>query len=57
MFDRGAQSNLKKSALYHYANGGFEPIEIWNGLLDAHSYDKFDKNKVSDEAYRHQPTF
>ena len=57
MFDRGAKSNLKKSALYHYANGGFEPIEIWNGLLDAHSYDKFDKHKVSDEVYRHQPMF
>ena len=57
MFDRGAKSNLKKSALYHYADGLFEPIEIWNGLLDAHSYDKFDNNQVSDEVYRHQPMF
>ena len=57
MFDRGAKSNLKKSALCHYADGFFEPIEIWNGLLDAHAYNNFDKNKVSDEVYRHQPMF
>ena len=35
MFDRGAKSNFKPSALEHYLKGGLEPIEIWNGLLDA----------------------
>ena len=57
MFDSGAKSNFKQSALEHYAMGGTAPKEIWNGLLDAHSYDKFDKHKVSDEAYHHQPMF
>ena len=57
MFDRGAKSNLKKSALYHYADGFFEPIEIWNGLLDAHAYNNFNNNEVSDKVYRHQPMF
>jgi hypothetical protein len=54
-FDRGAKSNFKRSAFNHYLNGGYDPMELWNGLLDAHSYDNFDKTKVSDEAYHHQP--
>ena len=57
IFDEGAKSNFKKSALEHYAMGGIDPVEIWNGLLDAHSYDNFDQHIVSDEVYRHQPVF
>jgi hypothetical protein len=62
-FDRGAESNLKISALEYYFEAALEyeeagvvnPVAIYNGLLDAHSYDNFDKNKVSDQAYHHQP--
>ena len=57
MFDRGAKSNFKQCALEHYAMGGLDPWEIWNGLLDAHSYDNFNKHKVSDQVYRRQPMF
>ena len=57
MFDRGAKSNFKPSALEHYAMGGIDPVEIWSGLLDAHAYGNFDKHKVSDQAYHHQPMF
>ena len=57
MFDRGAESNFKASAVktiaYGLASG--TPSDVMNGILDAHSYDNFDKNKVSNEVYRHQP--
>jgi hypothetical protein len=60
--DRGVESNLKTSALDHYfeavleyeASGVVNPVAIYRGLIDAHSYDNFDKNKVSDQAYHHQ---
>jgi hypothetical protein len=63
MLDRGAESNLKTSALEHYfeaaleykASGTVNPVAIYRGLLDAHSYDNFDHNKVSNQAYHHQP--
>ena len=59
MFDRGAESNFKSRAVktisFGLASG--HPTDVWNGILDAHSYDKFDENKVSDEVYRHQPMF
>jgi pimeloyl-ACP methyl ester carboxylesterase len=62
-FDRGAESHLKISALEHYfeaaleyeSSGVVNPVAIYNGLTDAHSYDNFDKNMVSNEAYHHQP--
>ena len=63
MFDRVAESNLKTSVLEHYfeaaleykASGTVNPVAIYRGLLDAHSYDNFDQNKVSNQAYHHQP--
>ena len=64
IFDRGAQSNMSTGTLKHYAKAGTEfwnegtvnPIDIYRGITDAHSYDNFDKNRVSDQAYHHQPT-
>ena len=65
IFDRGAESNIKGSALKHYARAGAEfykdgtvnPLSIYRGITDAHSYDNFDTNQVSHSAYHHQPTF
>jgi hypothetical protein len=65
ILDRGAESNIKTSAFKHYAKAGAEfytegtvdPISIYKGITDAHSYDNFDTNKVSHQAYHHQPTF
>ena len=53
IFDRGAQSNLKTSAFKHYIEAGAEfynegtvnPLAIYRGITDAHSYDNFDTNK------------
>ena len=57
MFDGGAESNYKASAAKTMAYAIFSgnPENIVNGILDAHSYDNFDKNKVSDKAYTAQP--
>ena len=65
MFDRGAESNVKTIALKHYAKaetefwteGTVNPIDIYRGITDAHSYDNFGNNRVSNQAYHHQPTF
>ena len=65
IFDRGAESNVKTSALKHYAKAGTElwtegtvnPIDIHRGITDPHAYDNFDTNRVSNQAYHHQPTF
>ena len=65
MFDRGAESRVKPDALKHYAEAGAEfynegtanPPAINRGITSAHSYDNFDKNKVSNQDYHHQPTF
>ena len=58
MFDGGAESNYKASAAKTMAYAIFSgnPENIVNGILDAHSYDNFDKNKVSDKVYTAQPT-
>jgi pimeloyl-ACP methyl ester carboxylesterase len=63
IFDGGAQPNIKTSALKHYIEAGAEfwtegtvhPIALYNGITDTHSYDNFDTNKVSNQAYHHQP--
>ena len=57
MFDAGADSNYKASAAKTMAMAIFSgnPESIVNGILDAHSYDNFDKNKVSDKVYTAQP--
>ena len=57
MFDGGAESNYKASAAKTMAMAIFSgnPENVWNGILDAHSYDNFDKNKVSDKVYTAQP--
>ena len=49
MFDRGAESKYKASAAKTIATAilSGNPEHVWNGILDAHSYDNFDKNKVS----------
>ena len=65
MFDRGAESRVKFDALKHYAIAGAELYnegtvngkEILEGVLSAHSYKNFDKTKVSDQDYHHQPIF
>ena len=59
MLDGGADSNYKASAAKTMAYAIFsgKPENIVNGILDAHSYDNFDKNKVSDKAYTAQPVF
>jgi hypothetical protein len=48
MFDRGAESNLKSTVGEHYANAWREqnPHEFWQGVLDAHSYDNFNRTQV-----------
>ena len=57
MFDRGAESNFKSSAAKTMAtailSGNVE--HVVGGILDAHSYDNFDQNKVSDKPYTAQP--
>ena len=57
MFDRGAESKYKASAAKTIATAilSGNPEHVWNGILDAHSYDNFDKNKVSDKPYTAQP--
>jgi hypothetical protein len=65
MFDRGAESRLKPDALKNYAEAGAQfytegtvnQLSIYRGITSAHSYDNFDKNKISHEDYRHQPEF
>ena len=65
MFDRGAESNFKASALEHYLEAALEyktsgtvnAVAIYKGLIDERSYDNFDRNKVSNQAYHHKPTF
>ena len=57
VFDRGAESGLKQTAVNHYVKGKTDPGELWNGILDAHSYDNFANNKVSDESYHFQQMF
>ena len=56
-FDYGAESNYKASAAKTMAMALFSgnPEKIYNGILDAHSYDNFDTNKVSDKPYTAQP--
>ena len=57
MFDAGAESNYKASAAKTMAMAIFSgnPEKIGQGILDAHSYDNFDQNKVSDKPYTAQP--
>ena len=63
MFDRGAESRVKPEALKHYAVAGTEfyndgtvdETAIYRGITSAHSYDNFDKTKVSNHDYHHQP--
>ena len=65
MFDRGAESRVKPEALKHYAAAGAEfyndgtvdKTAIYNGITSAHSYDNFDKTKISNHDYHHQPFF
>jgi pimeloyl-ACP methyl ester carboxylesterase len=65
IFDRGAESRVKASALKHYAGvaaeiwteGTVNPVGLYKGVIDAHSYDNFDDTKVSDMPYHHQPIF
>jgi hypothetical protein len=57
LFDRGADSNIKPSAHEHYMKGRTNPGEIWEGILDANSYDNFEKNNVSDQTYHFQQMF
>ena len=53
IFDRGAESNVKTSALKHYAMAGAElytegtvnPMDMYKGIKEAHSYYNFDHNK------------
>ena len=62
-YSMGALSNINTSAFKHYIEAGAEfynegtvnPLAIYRGITDAHSYDNFDTNKVSNQAYHHQP--
>jgi hypothetical protein len=63
MFDTGATSVVKTSALKHYMEAALEygpegtvnPKALISGALDAHSYDNFNTSKVSNQAFHHQP--
>jgi hypothetical protein len=48
MFDRGAESNVKETTGTHCTQAwrDQDPHEFWKGVLDAHSYDNFDKNTI-----------
>jgi hypothetical protein len=51
VLDRQAETSFKLNAAVHYANAykDKDPQEFWNGVLDAHSYDNFDNNKIGGE--------
>ena len=63
IFDRGAESRVKGNVLKQYGTaaaefyneGTVDPRGILNGALDAHSYNNFDKTKVSDQDYTQLP--
>ena len=57
VFDKGAESGLKQTAVDHYVKGKTDPGELWNGIPDDHSYAKSANNKVSDESYHFQQMF
>ena len=63
MFDRGAESRVKGSAVKRYGtaaaklylDGEVDAAGILGGALAAHSYDNFDKTQVSNQDYVFHP--
>ena len=63
IFDRGAESRVKGDAVKQYgiaaaefySEGKVDSKALLHGALSAHSYNNFDKTKVSDQDYTQQP--